>query len=98
MKAPEPDSRNDNRGQQQALDPQWAIHDAIAEDDLVVLRWSLTGTHRGGFLGIPPTGKTFVFRGIDMYRVQDGKIAEHWNVVDMLGFCQQVGGLPSPAR
>lgn len=82
----------------QALDPQWTIHEAIAEDDLVVLRWSLTGTHRGEFLGIPPTGKTFVFRGIDMYRIQDSKIAEHWNVVDMLGFCQQVGALPRPAR
>jgi steroid delta-isomerase-like uncharacterized protein len=81
-----------------ALDPQWTIHDAIAEGDLVVLRWSLTGTHRGEFLGIPATGKTFVLRGIDMYRVQDGKIAEHWNVADMLGFCQQVGALPTPAR
>jgi steroid delta-isomerase-like uncharacterized protein len=81
-----------------ALDPQWTIHDAIAEDDLVVLRWSLTGTHRGEFLGIPPTGKTFVFRGIDMYRVRNGRIAEHWNVVDMFGFCQQVGTLPTAAR
>lgn len=81
-----------------ALDPQWTIHDAIAENDLVVLRWSLAGTHRGEFADILPTGKTFVLRGIDMYRVQDGKIAEHWNVVDMFGFCQQVGALPRAAR
>jgi steroid delta-isomerase-like uncharacterized protein len=81
-----------------ALDPKWTIHDAIAEDDLVVLRWSLTGTHRGEFLGIPPTGKTVTLRGIDIYRVQEGKIAEHWNAVDMSGFCQQVGAPPSPAR
>jgi predicted ester cyclase len=59
-----------------------------------LLRWSHTGTHVGDFLGIPPTGKAFTFRGIDMYRVRDGKIAEHWNVVDMLGFCQQVGAVP----
>jgi steroid delta-isomerase-like uncharacterized protein len=64
---------------------------------MVVLRWSLTGTHRGAFLGIPPTGKAVTLRGIDMYRIHDGKIAEHWNVVDMLGFCQQTGTLPSPA-
>ena len=80
-----------------ALDPQWTIHDTIAEDDLVVLRWSLTGTHRGEFLGIPPTGRVVTLRGIDMYRVQDGKIAEHWNVVDMLGLCQRAGALPSPS-
>jgi steroid delta-isomerase-like uncharacterized protein len=60
---------------------------------MVVLRWSLAGTHHGQFLGIPPTGKTVTLRGIDMYRVQDGKIAEHWNVVDIFGFCQQVGAL-----
>lgn len=82
----------------QALDPQWTILDSIAEGDMVVLRWSHAGTHHGEFLGIPPTGKTFVLRGIDMYRVQDGKIAEHWNVVDMFGFCQQIGALPSPGR
>jgi steroid delta-isomerase-like uncharacterized protein len=81
-----------------ALDPQWTIHDTIAEGDLVVPRWSLTGTHRGAFAGIPPTGKTFVFGGIDMYRVQDGQIAEHWNAADTFGFCQQVGALPRPAR
>jgi steroid delta-isomerase-like uncharacterized protein len=79
-----------------ALDPQWTIHDAIAEGDLVVLRWSLTGTHRGEFLGIPPTGQAVTLHGIDMYRLQDGKIAEHWNVVDMFSFCQQIGALPRP--
>jgi steroid delta-isomerase-like uncharacterized protein len=77
----------------EALDPQWTIHDTIAEDDMVVLRWSHAGTHRAEFLGIPPTGKTFVLRGIDMYRVRNGKIAEHWNVVDLLGFRQQVSSL-----
>ena len=81
----------------QALDPQWTIHDTIAEGDMVVLRWSLAGTHRGAFLGIPPTGKAITLRGIDMYRIQDRKIAEHWNMVDMFGFCQQAGALPSPS-
>lgn len=77
----------------EALDPHWTIHDTIAEGDMVVLRWSHAGTHRGEFLGIPPTGETFVLRGIDMYRVHDGKIAEHWNVVDLLGFRQEVSSL-----
>jgi steroid delta-isomerase-like uncharacterized protein len=78
----------------QALDPQWTIDDIVAERDMVVLRWSHVGTHVGEFLGIPPTGKPFTFKGIDWYRVKDGKMVEHWNVVDMYGFCQQVGALP----
>lgn len=76
----------------QALDPFWTIHDVVAEGDVVVLRWSHIGTHVGEFMGIAPTGRRFVCRGIDMYRVRDGLMAEHWNVVDMYGFLQQVGG------
>ena len=60
----------------------------------MVLRWSHTGTHVGEFLGIPPTGRSFIFRGIDMHRVKDGKMSEHWNVVDMFGFYQQIGLIP----
>ena len=77
-----------------AFDPHWTIDDIIAERDIVVLRWNHTGTHIGEFLGIPPTGKAFTMRGIDIYRVKDGKMAEHWNVVDMFGFYQQVGLIP----
>lgn len=77
-----------------ALDPRWTIDDIVAERDMVVLRWHHTGSHLGEFLGIPPTGRPFVFRGIDMYRVEGGKMAEHWNVVDTYGFCQQVGAFP----
>lgn len=79
-----------------ALDPQWTIHDTIADRDLVVVRWSLAGTHRGEFLGIPPTGKSLTMNGIDTYRIEDGKMAEHWNVVDMLAFYQQIGLIPAP--
>jgi steroid delta-isomerase-like uncharacterized protein len=79
-----------------ALDPQWTIHDIIAEDDLVVVRWSHHGTHRGAFLGIQPTGKSFTIGGIDTYRIKDGKMSEHWNVVDMFGLYQQIGLIPAP--
>lgn len=80
-----------------ALDPQWTIHDMIAERDIVVVRWSHTGTHRGEFLGIEPTGRQFTIKGIDVYRVRDGLLAEHWNVVDIFGFYQQIGLIPEPA-
>lgn len=76
----------------QALDPHWTIDDVVAERDIVVLRWHLSGRHVGAFSGMTATGKSCVIRGIDMYRVRDGKMAEHWNVVDMFGFWQQVIG------
>jgi predicted SnoaL-like aldol condensation-catalyzing enzyme len=74
-----------------ALDPHWTAHDLIAERDLVVTRWSLSGTQRGEFLGIPPTGKEFTLKVIEIYRVRDGMMAEHWNVVDMFGLYLQLG-------
>jgi steroid delta-isomerase-like uncharacterized protein len=79
-----------------ALDPRWTVHDFIAEGDLVVARWSLTGTHRGEFLGLPPTRKEFTLKVIEIYRVKDGNMAEHWNVVDMFGLYQQLGLIPQP--
>lgn len=78
----------------QALDPTWTIHDIVAEDDKVVLRWSLAGSHTGEVLGVPASGKSIVINGIDMYRVRDGKMVEHWNVVDAFGFYQDIGSFP----
>lgn len=78
----------------QWFDPQWTIDDVIAARDMVVLRWHLSGRHLGAYLGLPATGKPCVIRGIDMYRVRHGLMCEHWNVVDNLGFAQQVGLVP----
>ena len=79
-----------------SLDPQWTIHDLVGEDDLVMVRWTLTGTHRGTFLGVPATGRPISFNGIDIYRVTSGKLNEHWNVVDMLEFYRQAGMMAGP--
>lgn len=67
------------------------IHDLIAEDDKVVTRKTFYGTHEGELLGIPPTGKEVTIELIDILRVADGKITDHWNVVDQLGLMQQLG-------
>ena len=77
-----------------AFDPHWTVHDIVAERDVVVVRWSHSGVHRGEFLGLQPTGRAFTMRGIDMYRVTARKMSEHWNVVDMFGLYQQLGFLP----
>jgi steroid delta-isomerase-like uncharacterized protein len=70
------------------LDPRWTIHDMVAEGDKVVIRWSHTGVHREAFLGLPPSGQPFTLGGIDIYRLRDGLMVEHWNVVDLLGLYQ----------
>jgi steroid delta-isomerase-like uncharacterized protein len=71
------------------------IHDQIAEGEKVVTRKSLRGTHRGDFLGIAPTGKAVSLEVIDILRLVDGKIVEHWNVVDLLGLMVQLGVMPA---
>ena len=74
-----------------------AVEDSIAEEDKVVNRWSFRGTHRGEFYGVPPTGREVTISGIDIWRIEDGKIVENQQVVDNLGLLQQLGAIPQPA-
>jgi steroid delta-isomerase-like uncharacterized protein len=80
----------------EGLDPTFTIEDVIAEGDKVVVRWTNNGTNVGDFLGIPATGRSFSTAGIDIYRLEAGKLAEHWHVVDVFGQMQQLGLLPGP--
>jgi predicted ester cyclase len=70
------------------------ILDQIAEGDKVVTRKVFTGTHRGPFQGIEPTGREVEIHVIDIVRVADGRIVEHWNCVDRLGLLAQLGAFP----
>jgi predicted ester cyclase len=72
------------------------VEDIIAEGDRVVVRWRNRGTHVGEFLGIPPTGKAFSIEGINIYRVENGMLAEGWNVADVFGQLLQLGVIPAP--
>jgi len=67
------------------------IHQQVAEDDMVVTRKTFRGTHTGDFMGIPPTGKEVELGVIDIVRIRDGQIAEHWNQLDQLGLLRQLG-------
>jgi steroid delta-isomerase-like uncharacterized protein len=80
------------------LAPRFTVEDVIAEGDRVVVRWTNAGTHAGEFAGIPATGKTFTIGGVDIYRVADGLLCEHWHVVDQLAMLGQLGLLPAPAE
>ncbi|MEA2520779.1 MAG: hypothetical protein QOI81_425 [Actinomycetota bacterium] len=80
------------------LDPTFTLEDVIAEGDRVAVRWTNSGTHIAEFLGIPATGRSFSIHGIDIYRMENGKLAEHWHVVDMYGQMIQLGLLPAPGQ
>jgi predicted ester cyclase len=74
-------------------DYQTAIDDLIAEDDKVVARITMSGTHTGNFMGIPATGKQVVFTGIYIALIADGKIVEHWGEEDGVSLLIQLGVL-----
>jgi steroid delta-isomerase-like uncharacterized protein len=71
------------------------VHQMVAEGDIVVTRKSFVGTHSGELFGVPPTGKDVHLDLIDIVRVRDGKIVEHWNIVDSMGLMQQLGAVPA---
>ena len=78
-------------------DGEIAVEASISEGDVVASRWTMTGTHNGDFLGVPPTGRPVTMKGIDFSRVVEGKIAEHWAQFDVIGVMQQIGAMPAPA-
>ncbi|MDQ1513870.1 MAG: hypothetical protein QOC59_1712 [Microbacteriaceae bacterium] len=80
----------------QALGQTFTVEDVIAEGDRVAVRWSATGRHVGDFMGMPPSGRSFTIAGIDIHRFRDGRMAEHWHVVDQLAMLQQLGVIPQP--
>ncbi len=72
-------------------DLQVTVEDMIAEGDKVVAFKTLTGTHRGTHLGVPPTGKRVTYQIISIYRIKDGKIAAYWGLQDELSLKRQLG-------
>ena len=77
-------------------------HEAIvamfraAFPDKVVARTTMRGTQRGEFFGIPPIGKAVSMVGVHVFRIADGKIAEHWGSNDDLSLMRQLGAITDP--
>jgi predicted ester cyclase len=69
------------------------VEDLIAEGDKVVCRNVVTGTHRGEYMGLPPTGKSVTYREIFIFRFAGGRTAETWGVVDVLAQMRQLGAI-----
>lgn len=74
---------------------RYEIHDQIAQGDMVVNRVTWHAVHTGTFAGVPATGRTVEIRGINMFRVRDGRVVEQWAQPDFLGLMQQIGAIPS---
>jgi steroid delta-isomerase-like uncharacterized protein len=70
------------------------IEDIATEGDKVAVRWTCSGTHKGEYMGIAPTGKQVTWTGMSIHHIEGGKIAQSWDEVDNLGMMQQLGVIP----
>ncbi|HWN34884.1 MAG TPA: ester cyclase [Pseudonocardia sp.] len=77
--------------------PDWhsELDQLVAEGDVVVERFTASGTHRGELMGVPPTGRTIVLIGINIFRIEGERIVERWGRLDELGLLRQLGISPS---
>ena len=71
-------------------DVQMQVDDRIISADKVVARTTRSATHTNTFRGFPPTGKRFSYRTIDIWRVENGKFAEHWDLTDAVDVLRQL--------
>ena len=72
-------------------DFSYTMKKIVADGDIVMMYSTTTGTHTGEWVGNPGTGNKLNFEVVDIFRIQDGKITEHWDVADTLKLFQQVG-------
>lgn len=73
--------------------PDWhsELHALVAEGDIVVERFTATGTQQGEVMGVAPTGREISLPGINIFRLRDGRIVERWGRLDELAFLKQLG-------
>jgi steroid delta-isomerase-like uncharacterized protein len=74
-------------------DVRFVLDEVVAEGEIVAVRYRWEATHSGTFLGIPATGRRVAVRGMDFYRFQNGRVAEHWDNMDELSMLSQLGDL-----
>jgi steroid delta-isomerase-like uncharacterized protein len=72
-------------------------HEVLVDSDLACVRGTVSGTHEGDFMGMPPSGKRFEVTGFDLIRLRDGQVIEHWGLMDAMKMMQQLGAMPEQA-
>ena len=79
-------------------DNRATVDDIIVEGDKTVMRYTVTGTHKGAYMGMPPTNKKLTMSVIEIDRFVGGKCVEAWLRADTLGMMQQLGVIPTPGK
>ncbi|MGE0484989.1 MAG: ester cyclase [Gammaproteobacteria bacterium] len=75
-------------------DWSFTLHDVLAVDDKVVVRWTGSGIHAHSFMNEAPTGKRVELNGLSIYQIADGRIVTDWVIPDNLQFLMQLGVIP----
>ena len=78
-------------------DLHYDVAEIVADDDRAVVRWSATGTHRGEFFQVAPTGRQVTVVGADVFHAADGRLTATWVNSDLFGLFYQLGTFPSMA-
>ena len=68
-----------------------SVERTVIQGDLVAVHFTISGTQLGEFMGTPASSKTFEIEAMDILRMTDGRIAEHWGVIDEAGMAAQLG-------
>jgi hypothetical protein len=77
-------------------DMRVTVEDIVAENDKAATRGSMTGTQKGTFMGVPPTGKTINIGYLDIWKAQNGRFIENWVRLDLFSALIQLGAIPAP--
>ena len=80
-----------NETKEKFPDLHFTIHDAFGNDDKVTVRWTMSGTFSGEFMGLSPNNKKFETRGVEIFQFESGKIKEVWTVWDGLSPLLEIG-------
>ena len=83
-------------GEEGQASPTLTIQEGAADGDLFACRVTLSGIHRGSFLGLAPTHRGYALHGMTMLRFANGRVVERWACEDMFGLLVQLGGLKAP--
>ncbi len=75
-------------------DLRMEIREMLADDDLVSVRVIATGTQEGDFMGMSSSGRRIEVQVFDIFRIRDGRLTEHWGLMDAMTMMQQLGGMP----
>lgn len=76
--------------------PELAFHEVLTDSNRYCCRFTMSGVHKGPFLGVPATGKPYMLPGITIMRFGGNTVIERWSNADMLGVLVQIGAVPPP--